>query len=152
MKLVSFAATVCIALFLGTAAVAGKNCDAEKQLEVLALNIYHEARGEGRKGMVMAGEATLNRVASNEFPDNVCDVVYQKYQFSWVRDKKINKEPTEEDMWEISLEIAEDLLTDNQVSYDHLATHFVNLKVANPPWTKNLIKVEKVGKHTFFRM
>jgi spore germination cell wall hydrolase CwlJ-like protein len=151
MKKLTFAATVCIALFLSTAAVAG-DCD---ELNVLALNIYHEARGEPEKGMWMVGEVTINRVASSHYPDSICDVVYQRSkkgaQFSWVSSKK-NKTPKDQKAWKKSLRIAKELLNDNKMSYPHLATHFVNLNVVKPRWTRQFDKVDTIGVHTFYRM
>jgi N-acetylmuramoyl-L-alanine amidase len=151
MNIKTFAATVCLA-FISTAAVAD-HCDDKKQLETLALNIYHEARGEPIDGMRMVGEVTLNRVASRHYPNNVCDVVYQKSQFSWVTEKK-GKKPRERDVWILSLEIAEELLEDNNTSYDHMATHFLNPSAVKrmPKWTKKFTKVERVGNHVFYRM
>lgn len=150
MRLLKFAATVCIALSLSTAAVAG-GCDERKQLQALALNIYHEARGESEEGMRMVGEVTINRVSSSLYPDTICDVVYQRGQFSWVSTKK-NKTPQEAEAWEKSLEIAKEILSENVGSYGHLATHFVNLSVEKPSWTKKFDKVETIGEHTFYRM
>jgi spore germination cell wall hydrolase CwlJ-like protein len=150
MRLFKFVATVCIALSLSTAAVAG-GCDAGDELQALALNIYHEARGESEKGMRMVGEVTINRVSSSKYPDTICDVVYQGCQFSWTCSKK-NKKPREKEAWEKSLEIAKELLNENVASYPHLATHFVNLRVAKPSWTRKFDKVKKIGDHTFYRM
>lgn len=151
MRVIKFTATLCIALFLSTAAVAG-DCD---ELNALALNIYHEARGEPERGMWMVGEVTINRVASSHYPDTICAVVYQKSkkaaQFSWVSTKK-NKTPKDQKAWKKSLEIAKELLNDNKSSYPHLATHFVNLNVVKPRWTKKLEKIETIGGHTFYRM
>lgn len=49
---------------------------------------YHEARGEGVKGIAAVIHVTLNRKDSGKFPNNVCGVVYQKIngrcQYSWV--------------------------------------------------------------------
>ena len=63
--------------------------DGEKrEVECLAKNMYHEARGESYQGMVAVAFVTLNRTVSEVFPSKVCDVVYQKNQrgcqFSWV--------------------------------------------------------------------
>jgi N-acetylmuramoyl-L-alanine amidase len=149
MRLFPFVATVVIALSLSTAAVAG-GCDDSKELQALALNIYHEARGEPIEGMRMVGEVTINRVASSHYPDTICDVVYQKSQFSWV--SKRNKTPKEKEAWNQSVEIAKDILDENVRSYPHLATHFVNLKVAKPSWARKFDKVKKIGDHTFYRM
>ena len=150
MRLLKFAATVCIALSLSTAAVAG-GCDERKQLQALALNIYHEARGESYEGMRMVGEVTINRVASSYYPDTICDVVYQRSQFSWVSTKK-NKTPSETEEWKKSLVIAKEILDENVASYGHLATHFVNLRVERPSWIKRFDKVATIGGHTFYRM
>ena len=54
-----------------------------QQHECLAMNIYHEARGERWEGQIAVAHVTMNRVAHDEWPNNVCDVVYQKKQFSW---------------------------------------------------------------------
>lgn len=150
MRIFPFAATVVIALSLSTAAVAG-GCDDRKELQALALNIYHEARGEPEEGMRMVGEVTINRVASSLYPDTICDVVYQKSQFSWVSTKE-NKKPNDKKSWYMSLKIAKELLDENVASYPHLATHFVNLGVAKPGWTRKFEKVETIGGHTFYRM
>lgn len=151
MRLFTFAATVCIALSLSTAAVAG-GCDASDELQALALNIYHEARGESEEGMRMVGEVTINRVSSSYYPDTICDVVYQRGQFSWV--KKKNKTPKEQDAWKKALEIAKELLEENVASYPHLATHFINKHDMShlPRWVRKFTKVETIGDHTFYRM
>ena len=49
----------------------------------LTLNVYHEARGEPFLGQVAVAEVTLNRVDDLRWPDTVCEVVWQKSQFSW---------------------------------------------------------------------
>lgn len=49
----------------------------------MALNIYHEARGESTKGMLAVAHVTMNRVMSPKFPSTVCEVVFQPGQFSW---------------------------------------------------------------------
>jgi N-acetylmuramoyl-L-alanine amidase len=126
-------------------------CDYNRQLEALALNMYHEAKGEGEDGMRMVGEVTINRTASSLYPDTICGVVYQKHQFSWVSTKK-DKTPKEEESWQMALKIAKELLDEDVSSYPHLATHFVNLDIARPAWTKKFDKVAKIGDHTFYRM
>jgi len=150
MNNIKFAATVClIALFVSTAAVAD-NCN---ELRVLALNIYHEARGEGSDGMQMVGEVTLNRVEHPSYPDNVCDVVYQRSQFSWTRHKN-NGTPSERELWGEALEIAENLLNDEIDRFDNGATHFLNPSKLRslPRWTTRLDRVGRVGNHVFYKL
>lgn len=49
----------------------------KNELFCLAQNIYFEARGEGINGMTAVGAITLNRVHSPDFPNTICDVVFQ---------------------------------------------------------------------------
>lgn len=60
----------------------------EREVQCLAKNIYFEARGESYLGQKAVAFVTMNRVMSGTFPDNVCDVVYQRAggscQFHWV--------------------------------------------------------------------
>ena len=56
-------------------------------LKCMALNIYHESRGEPVSGQIAVAAVTLNRLKDSRFPDSICKVVYQKKQFSWVGTK-----------------------------------------------------------------
>lgn len=64
------------------------NIPTEREVQCLAKNIYFEARGESYLGQKAVAFVTLNRAVSGKFPDDVCDVVYQKNngicQFHWV--------------------------------------------------------------------
>ena len=50
----------------------------ETSLMCLALNIYFEARSEPIEGQIAIAEVTLNRVASTNYPNDVCSVVLQE--------------------------------------------------------------------------
>ncbi|MBP9669226.1 MAG: cell wall hydrolase [Candidatus Pacebacteria bacterium] len=52
-------------------------------------NVYHEARGEIRTGRYAVIFSTLSRVLSGKYPNSVCGVVHQPWQFSWTKDEKI---------------------------------------------------------------
>lgn len=49
----------------------------------LALNIYHEARGEEERGRLAIAQATMNRMSDERFPRTICAVLDQPGQFSW---------------------------------------------------------------------
>lgn len=146
-----FVATLCIALY-SSAAVAGK-CDPNNranEIRVLALNMYHEARGEGPIAMQMVGEVTLNRVASVNYPNSICKVVYQKGQFSWT--KKKDQTPHEKESWDLAMKIAEDLVNGDIHYIDNGATHFLNPSSVSktPKWARRFEKVGKYGSHVFY--
>jgi spore germination cell wall hydrolase CwlJ-like protein len=146
MRLFKFAATVCIALS-STAALADE-CD---EIKVLALNMYHEARGEGSDGMQMVGEVTLNRVEDPSYPNTVCKVVYQRCQFAWTCKKK-DHTPYENELWDEALLIAEGLVNGEIDYFNNGATHFINpKKVAYlPRWAREYDIVGQIGNHRFY--
>ena len=46
-------------------------------LKCMALNIYHEARGDNYAGKVAVSDVVLNRVNDTRYPNTICDVIYQ---------------------------------------------------------------------------
>lgn len=60
--------------------------DIEKDIECMALNIYHEARNENYAGQKAVAFVVMNRVNSELFPNSVCEVVYQGRVSKWHRD------------------------------------------------------------------
>lgn len=63
----------------------------QKDLRLMASIINCEAGGESYQGKLAVGIVVMNRVASKSFPDTVKGVIYQKYQFSPVRNGSLNK-------------------------------------------------------------
>lgn len=61
----------------------------QEQIACLTVNMYNEASNQGRRGMTAVGAVTLNRVNSDRYPDTVCEVVFDRCQFSWVCDDNI---------------------------------------------------------------
>ncbi len=55
----------------------------EEDAYILACLAYHEARGEPFEGQVAVIEVVFNRCLSDEFPDTVEEVVFQKYGDVW---------------------------------------------------------------------
>lgn len=142
-----FVATICIMPTLVAA-----NCDYNKQIKALALNMYHEARGDGFNAMRLVGEVTINRTKSDDFPNNICDVVYQKHQFSWTSSKKNrNSKPSEEEVWKQALLIAEKLIKEDPVYYtDEDILYFLNPKTdkGHHSWAVN--EFVREGHHIFY--
>lgn len=116
----------------------------------LAANIYHEARGEGEEGMKYVAMVTMNRVAENQWPDSICEVVYQPYQFSWT----ISGEATIDDQiaYAQSYEIAKKAIAGEIEDVSNGATHyFAHNKIDAPDWTAKFVEVAVLGNHTFYR-
>lgn len=89
----------------------------------LALNIYWEARNQPTVGQIAVSQVVMNRVESEYYPDDACEVVFQgptrpswknptqeipvrhRCQFSWYCDGK-GDTPTDEEAWDNALFIA----------------------------------------------
>lgn len=54
----------------------------EREKECLSRNIYHEAANEPVEGQVAVAVVTLNRANDPFYPNNVCDVVYQRGSYT----------------------------------------------------------------------
>lgn len=113
----------------------------------LALNIYYEANVEPIEGKYAVAHVTMNRVEHRLYPDNVCRVVYEPYQFSWTLTPQ--KPPTGPG-WKEAKRIAKVVLKGWSPDVSKGATHYHNDTV-NPKWAKQKYKVKTIGKHTFYK-
>jgi spore germination cell wall hydrolase CwlJ-like protein len=69
----------------------------KSELRLLSSIIYCEAGGESYNGKLAVGIVVMNRVRSYKYPDTVKEVIYQKYQFSPVRNGTLKKALAEYD-------------------------------------------------------
>lgn len=133
-----------------------------KQLECLAMNIYHEARNQPIEGQTAVAYVTLNRVMSNKYPDSICEVVWQrnwsnKYnkwvaQFSWTLDGKPDTAYNIE-AWMHALDIAALVYINyGKDGRDPTkgATHY-HANYVNPSWSKHLVKTSIIEDHIFYK-
>ena len=116
------------------------------EFDCLALNVYHEARGESPEGQLAVAAVTLNRVRDPEFPDSVCAVVWQRGQFSWTHDGRPDR-PYEKDAWEVAKRVARSAWVG--LSNIGAATHFHTTGV-DPFWVTDRRRVARVGRHVFY--
>lgn len=130
--------------------------DDEEEIQCLALNIYHEARGEPIEGMVAVTLAVLNRVADPEYPDSVCGVISHRMtsdpkqcQFSWYCDGR-SDQPKEEEPWMIAQAIARDIFHDGVPEIVADAQFYVRCEIRRD-WLKRMELVEQIGSHCFYR-
>ena len=63
----------------------------EEDIYLLAAIIHCEARGESYDGQLAVGAVILNRVISEDFPDNIKEVIYQSGQFSPVSSGSLDR-------------------------------------------------------------
>ena len=129
----------------------------DRQLDCLAKNIYHEAKGEPFEGKVAVAQVTINRAASGQFPSDICKVVYQKNivydkvlcQFSWYCEQAIFTKPKNTAAYKESQIVARQVLLEEfrLPSLKH-ALYFHATDI-NPGWKKE--RVATIGGHVFYK-
>lgn len=120
----------------------------DTQGDCLASSVYYESKGEPLEGQLAVAQTIMNRTTSSRFPSDVCDVVRQPGQFSFVRHGEIPQPSHSNSAWKRAVAVA--LIARNalwkQVAPDAL---FFHARRVSPGWGK--IKVASLGHHIFFR-
>lgn len=119
-----------------------------EQHKCLAMNVYHEARGERMEGQMAVAHVTLNRVAHDNWPDTICDVVYEPKQFSWTHMIK-DHTPKEIKAWKDATVIARDVMIGNTEDPTYGAV-FYHANWVNPEWAKQMDLSKVIGRHLFY--
>lgn len=112
----------------------------------LALNIYHEARGESLTGQLAVAQVTLNRTEDPRYPSDVCEVVYEPHQFAWTQDPRPITEPGR---LALALWIADLALREAAFDPTDGATHFYSGSA--PYWVPAMEVTSQIGGHTFLK-
>lgn len=121
----------------------------------LALNIYHEARGEPVQGQAAVAQVTLKRAEQSD--KSVCKVVFEPYQFSWTANAKhkgrVKPEyiPEKTDQsWQQAKAIAKLASIKFFPDYTRGADHYHATHV-RPIWAQSMTRVARIGQHIFYR-
>ncbi|MCH8036690.1 MAG: cell wall hydrolase, partial [Proteobacteria bacterium] len=129
--------------------------DLSASLDCLALNIYHEARGEPREGKIAVGQVVMNRVGDPDFPAGVCAVVKQggerprnRCQFSWWCDG-LSDRPDDAGAWEDSKDLAGKILAGGLQDPTRGALWYHADRVT-PDWQTDIVRQGKIGRHIFY--
>ena len=128
----------------------------EKNLSCLALNIYREAGHEPFEGKVAVAQVTLNRTQHPQFPNSVCEVVYQKNsfmgkvvcQFSWYCDSVHKMRPINKEAYDESYRVAKMVYLEDFKLESVKSALYYHADYVNPNWGKK--KVTKIGAHIFY--
>lgn len=119
----------------------------EDELYWLSKIVSAESAGEINSGKVAVANVILNRVESNDFPDTIYEVIFDKkygVQFTPTIDGAIYNTPTTE-----SVTAAKRALLGENVSDDCL--YFLNPKTATNSWiVKNRKYYKTIGNHDFY--
>lgn len=129
----------------------------QSALICMALNIYHEARGEFVPGRYGVALVTMNRARQEE--DKVCEVVFKRKQFSWTSGVvktasgwKLpeHMRPHDKEAWRVAKLIAEQTVRGRMPDFTRGADHYHAMRV-KPVWRTSLVHLADIGNHRFYR-
>jgi N-acetylmuramoyl-L-alanine amidase len=152
--------------------------ETEPSAECLAMNMYHEARGQGIAGVLAVSFVVFNRVRDKRFPNTVCQVIQQgptqeswktrkiknlspilrKYypirnrcQFSWWCDGR-SDEIKDTKLYARYLKIANGMIR-NEFSLIDITdgATFYHADYVKPAWAKTKYRTIEIGDHIFYR-
>ena len=135
----------------------------EIQAGCLALNAYHEARGQPVAGQLLSMLVVVNRVTDSRYPATPCEVIYEgpvveswrgtmipvrdMCQFSWWCDGKsdaVHDIATYVRLYELSKSV----LAGEVFDFSEGATHYHSLDT-EPGW--GFEPLGEIGNHVFYR-
>lgn len=132
---------------LAQAVAAQDSAAADEALQCLAGAIYFESKGEPLTGQLAVAEVIINRAKSGRFPTNVCAVVKQRGQFSFVRGGQIPNINAGA-AYRTAIAVAKVALASAWNSPAQKALYF-NTPDRRP--SVRAIKVASIGNHVFYR-
>jgi N-acetylmuramoyl-L-alanine amidase len=126
----------------------------------LAMNIYHEARGESSEGRRFVAYVTMNRAMWDE--RLVCQTVFQSNQFSWANGKvqRVSKwhyrldmslKPRDHAAWEAAQALARTIILIGNPGNAAGGAIYYHATCVRPRWAKAFTQVAHVGNHIFYR-
>lgn len=127
-----------------------ENVSPNSEVDMLALAIHNEARGEPRSGKYAVANVILNRVKHKSFPNTVRKVVTQRGQFQWYHNHKLRSRtaPTEEAR-AIARDIYQKHVSGRRIDNTGGSIFFSSNGVRPAP---RAIKSVRVGHHQFYRI
>ena len=120
------------------------------QMQCLAGAVYFESRGEPLAGQLAVAQVVINRSEDARWPASYCGVVYQRAQFSFIKNGRMPRIRTSSGAWQRAKAIA-------QIAHEGLweseageAVYF-HATYVRPKWSYRKQRTAKIDTHIFYR-
>jgi len=113
----------------------------------LALNVYHEARGEPWDGRVAVALVVRNRAEKNG--TSICWEVFRDGQMSWTNDMRNLRTLPAGAAWDQALAVAR-TVAGGTIDFTNGATYY-HTRDMHPRWARAMRRVGVWGAHVFYR-
>ena len=120
------------------------------QMQCLAGAVYFEARGEPLAGQLAVAEVVINRADDRRFPASYCGVVYQRAQFSFVKNGRMPRIKTNSAAWNRAKAIAR-IAHENMWDAKIDQAVYFHAKYVRPSWSRRKTRTAQIDTHIFYR-
>ena len=121
-----------------------------EELQCLAGAVYFESRGEPLEGQLAVAKVIMNRAEDRRWPSSYCAVVYQRSQFSFVKNGRMPRIRTGSTAWKRAQAIARIAHRGLWNSSAEDAVYF-HAKYVRPGWSRRKVAVATIDTHVFYR-
>ena len=133
---------------LAEAVAAQDSATIDETQRCLAGAIYFESKGEPLAGQLAVANVIINRSKSGRFPSDICSVVKQRGQFSFVRHGEIPAIDEGRATYRTALAVARVAL---DAAWDSPAPKALFFNTPNRRPGANVTKIAMIGNHVFYR-
>ncbi|MEM9500270.1 MAG: cell wall hydrolase [Pseudomonadota bacterium] len=121
-----------------------------EQMQCLASAVYFESRGEPLAGQLAVASVVINRAEDRRFPASYCGVVYQRAQFSFVKNGRMPQVKTNSAAWARARAIAKIAHNGMWESEAADAVYF-HATYVRPKWSRKKTRTAQIDTHIFYR-
>ena len=121
-----------------------------EQMRCLAGAVYFESRGEPLAGQLAVAQVVINRSEDARWPASYCGVVYQRAQFSFVKNGTMPRIRTSSNAWKRAKSIAKIAHEGLWESKAGDAVYF-HAKYVRPKWSYRKERTAQIDTHVFYR-
>ena len=121
-----------------------------EQMRCLAGAVYFESRGEPLDGQLAVAKVVINRADDRRFPASYCGVVYQRAQFSFVKNGSMPRIRTGSKAWDRAKAIAR-IAHDGMWDSDAQDSLYFHAKYVRPSWSRKKQRRTSINTHIFYR-
>ncbi|TMM48214.1 cell wall hydrolase [Qipengyuania marisflavi] len=121
-----------------------------EEMQCLAGAIYFESRGEPLAGQLAVARVIINRAEARQFPSSYCGVVYQRSQFSFVKNGRMPRIKTGSAAWRKAKAIAR---IAHENAWDSAAQDslYFHAKYVKPSWSRRKTARATINTHVFYK-
>jgi hypothetical protein len=122
----------------------------DREQECLANAVYFESRSESTEGQLAVAQVVLNRASSGRYPTDLCAVITQPAQFSFIRHGRFPRADRDSAAWRKAVAIAR--IARGRLAATGLPSTclWYHATYVSPSWGRRLSRQAQIGLHIFY--